>query len=152
MSALQVGAQLPDLRKEHHVEHLAKIAYAARAAGATLESDHPFHAGHVAEAPEAEGVLDVGELFAQLVEVPVRMRRPVDGEPGGLDAVAGLVGLRPVALKPPFLRSFNPFPLLETKGSELIVPDPAGFSRTEQHRNPLKLPKKCEYRPSSRSP
>ena len=52
----------------------------------------------MAEAPEAEGVFQVGEFFAQLVQVPVLLGVAVDLQPGLLDRVAGLVGLGPVAL------------------------------------------------------
>ena len=39
----------------------------------------------MAEAPEAEGVLQVGELLAQLVQVPVLVGCAVDLQPVGLD-------------------------------------------------------------------
>ena len=50
------------------------------------------------EAPEAEGVFEVGEFFAELVQIPVFLGVAVHLQPGLLDRVAGLVGLRPVAL------------------------------------------------------
>src|SRR6185437_16705614 len=95
---LQVGAQLPDLRKEHDVEHLAQVAHAGGAAGAALEADDALDRRYVTEAPEAEDVLEVGELLAELIEVPVGGRIAIDDEPRLLDPVAGHVRLRPVAL------------------------------------------------------
>jgi hypothetical protein len=75
----------PDLREQHHIQHLAQVAHAAGAAGAALEADDPLHGGDMAEAPEAEGVFQVGEFLAQLVQVPVLLRVAVDGQPGLLD-------------------------------------------------------------------
>src|SRR5436305_13112120 len=95
---LQVGAQLPDLRKQHHVEHLAQVPHAARAARAALEADDALHGRHVAEAPEPERVFEVGELLAQLVQVPVTIRVAVHHQPRLLHLVARHVRLGPVAL------------------------------------------------------
>ena len=93
-SDLEIRAQLPDLGEQHDVEHLAQVADAAGAAGAALEADHALDRRHVAEAPEPEHVLEVGQLLAELVQVPVRLRVAVDDEPGLLDAFARRVGLR----------------------------------------------------------
>src|SRR4051794_1011614 len=84
----KIRTNLPDLREQHHVEHLAQIAHPAGAAGSALEADHAFHRRHMAKAPEAEGVFQVGELLSELVQVPVRMRVAVHGEPRGLHAFA----------------------------------------------------------------
>src|SRR5690349_11914486 len=94
---LQIGAQLPDFREQHHVEHLAQVAHAACAASTALEADHAFHCGHMAKTPEPESVFKVGEFLAQLVQVPVVVRVSVHRKPCGLDAVAHFIGLRPVA-------------------------------------------------------
>ena len=78
MAGLQLGAQAPDLGKQYHVQHLLEVAHAAGAARAALEADDALHRGQVAEAPEAEGVFEVGEFFAELVQVPVVVRVAVD--------------------------------------------------------------------------
>ena len=67
----QICAQLPDFRKQHHVQHLAQVADAAGAAGAALEADDAFDRGDVAKAPEAEGVFQVGKFFAELVQIEI---------------------------------------------------------------------------------
>ena len=41
----------------------------------------------MAEAPEAEGVFEIGEFLAELVQIPVPLRVAVDREPGLLDGV-----------------------------------------------------------------
>ena len=51
----------------------------------------------MAKAPEPERVFEVGQLFAELVQVPVRLGVAVDDEPRLLDAFARFVGRRPVA-------------------------------------------------------
>ena len=56
----QLGAQRPDFRRQHHIQHLAQVAHAARAASAALEADHAFHRGDMAKAPEAKGVFQSG--------------------------------------------------------------------------------------------
>ncbi len=95
----QTRAQFPDLRKQHHIQHAPQIAHAARAASAPLEADHALHRGHVAEPPEAEGIFQVRELLAQLVQVPVALRIAIDGKPGGFHCIALGIGLRPVAVR-----------------------------------------------------
>ena len=52
----------------------------------------------MAEAPQAEGVFEIGELLAELVQIPVRLGVAVGHQPGLLDLVARCVGLGPVAL------------------------------------------------------
>ena len=52
----------------------------------------------MAKAPEAERVLEVGEFFAELVEIPIRFRVAIGDQPGLLDVIVGFVGLGPVAL------------------------------------------------------
>ena len=89
----KIRAQLPDLGEQDDVEHLPQVADAAGAAGAALEADHALDRRHVAEAPEPEHVLEVGQLLAELVQVPVRFRVAVDDEPGLLDAFVRHVGL-----------------------------------------------------------
>src|SRR5438445_13824013 len=86
----EIGAQLPDLGEQHDVEHLAQIADARGAAGAALESDDALDRGHMAEAPEAKRILEVGELLAELVQVPVRLRIAIDHEPCRFDRIARL--------------------------------------------------------------
>ena len=67
-------------------------------AGAALEADDALDGRHMAEAPQAECVLDVGELLAELVQVPVPVGVAVHHQPRLLDLVARHVRLRPVAL------------------------------------------------------
>ena len=50
------------------------------------------------KAPQAEGVFQIGQLFAQLVQVPVLLRVAVDHQPGVFDRNACRVGLSPVSL------------------------------------------------------
>mmetsp|Transcript_670 Transcript_670/g.1490 ORF Transcript_670/g.1490 Transcript_670/m.1490 type:complete len:217 (+) Transcript_670:452-1102(+) len=97
-SGLELRAQGPQFREQHHIQHLAQVADAAGAAGAALEADDAFHRRYMAEAPEPEGVFQVHQLLAHLVEIPVRLRVAVDGQPGLFDALVGATGLGPVAL------------------------------------------------------
>ena len=53
----------------------------------------------MAEAPQPEGIFQVGQFLAQLVQVPVRLRVAVHDQPGLFDLGIGLVGLCPVALQ-----------------------------------------------------
>ena len=73
---LQIRAQPPDFRKQHHVQHLAQVAHAAGAAGAAVEADDAFDRGDVAEAPKAEGVFRIGEFFGELEQVELLFRVP----------------------------------------------------------------------------
>nr|GEU28320.1 hypothetical protein [Tanacetum cinerariifolium] len=83
--------QFDDLfREQHHVQHLAQVIDAVRAAGAGLEANHALHRGHVAEAPQAKRGFQVHQLFGQLVQRPVCARVPVHGGPGGLDRIVRL--------------------------------------------------------------
>ena len=79
---LQIRTQLPYLRKQHHIEHFAQVAHAACAAGAAFEADDAFDRGDVAKAPESECVFEIGEFFAELVEIKILFRVAVDDQPG----------------------------------------------------------------------
>jgi hypothetical protein len=46
--SLKLCPQLPYLREQHHVEHLAQVAYAA---GALFKTDDAFYGGDVATPP-----------------------------------------------------------------------------------------------------
>src|SRR6201987_5265489 len=99
-SRSKLGPHLPELRKQHDIEHLAQIADATGAAGATLQSDDALDRGDVVEAPAAKIILEVDELFGELIDLPMRLRRSVDHLPGLdhggilLPLVAPIVSLR----------------------------------------------------------
>jgi hypothetical protein len=93
------GPQRKQLREQHHVQHLAQVADAGRAAGAGLEADDALDRRHVAEAPGAEGGLHVDQLFGQFVQRPVVLGVAVDLQPGRqhgvvVDGRLGRVGIQ----------------------------------------------------------
>jgi hypothetical protein len=64
-------AQRSDFGEEHGVQHLAQVAHATCAAGDALEADHALYRGDMLKAPQAKGVLQIGEFFAQLLQAPM---------------------------------------------------------------------------------
>ena len=59
-----------------------QVTHAAGAARAALEADDAFDRRYMAEAPEAEGVFQIGKFFAELVEVKILFRVAVHDQPG----------------------------------------------------------------------
>jgi hypothetical protein len=70
---------------------------AGRSAGATLEADDALDGLEVAEPPQLEALLDIDELLAHLVGVPVLVRCGVDAPQQLSHARMGGVRLRDVA-------------------------------------------------------
>src|SRR2546430_17633382 len=79
---LKLCSQLPEFRKKLDLEHLAQVGDARRAAGSALQADDALDRRDVVEAPAAEIVFEIDQLFRQLVEHPVFRRRRIDGLPG----------------------------------------------------------------------
>src|SRR3954463_8708977 len=73
-----LGADVEQLREEGEVQGGAEEADPGGAARAALVADDALHGLHVTEAPELEGLLDVDELLAHLVGLPVALRGLVD--------------------------------------------------------------------------
>ena len=94
---LETGAQVPEFGEKLDLEHPAQVGDTAGAAGAAFEADDPFDGGHMVEAPAAEVILKIDELFGQFVQFPMRVRGGVDLRPGGLDPRRFRPGLRKVA-------------------------------------------------------
>ena len=61
----------PEFRKEFDLQHALEVADSRRAACATLEADDALDRRDVVETPASEIVLEVDQLFRELVEVPV---------------------------------------------------------------------------------
>jgi len=49
--SLQIGAQRPELGKQHHIKHLAQVIYTAGTARTAPETYHAFYGGDMAKAP-----------------------------------------------------------------------------------------------------
>src|SRR5690606_29683769 len=99
----RVGSWLADLRadveelgEERQFEGALEERDARRAAGAALEADRPLNGPHVPETPELELVLDVDELLAHLIGVPVLVGGFVDLLEDRNQPFVALVGLGPV--------------------------------------------------------
>ena len=75
-------AHPPELRKELDLQHALEVADAGRAASAPLEADDALDRRDVVETPASEIVLEVDQLFRELVEVPVVGGITVDLGPG----------------------------------------------------------------------
>ena len=67
----QLRTQCPDFREKHHIQHFSQVTDPAGAAGAALEADDPLHRGDVPESPQSKSVFQVGQLFAELVQIPM---------------------------------------------------------------------------------
>src|SRR5919108_3130760 len=80
---LKLSPHVPELGKQHDLQHLAQIGDSSSAAGAALQPDDALDRGDVVEAPAAEIVLEVDELLGELVEHPALSRRSIDGLPCG---------------------------------------------------------------------
>ena len=65
--ALKLSTHLPKLRKQHHIQHLAQIVNARRAAGADLVADHALDGGDVIKTPAAEVVFYVDQLLREVM-------------------------------------------------------------------------------------
>ena len=59
-----------------------------------LETDDALHRGHVIEAPAAEIILEVDQLFGELIELPEMLGIAIDREPRGADAGVCRIRLR----------------------------------------------------------
>ena len=94
----QLRTQCPDFREKHHIQHFSQVTDPAGAAGAALEADDPLHRGDVPESPQTKSVFQVGQLFAELVQIPMVIGGAVDLKPGAFNRIARGVGLFPVAL------------------------------------------------------
>src|SRR5215210_7983501 len=77
-SPADLRPNLQQLREEGQVQCGAQEPDARRAAGPALVADDPLHRLHVPEAPQLEGLLDVDELLAHLVLLPVAIGVLVD--------------------------------------------------------------------------
>src|SRR4051794_26945326 len=86
------------LREERQVQGGAQEPDPRRAARPALVADDPLHGLHVAKAPELEALLDVHELLAELVGLPVALRGVVDRLEDRDQIRAPAVRLREVSL------------------------------------------------------
>src|SRR5690606_31075277 len=68
---LQFRTQMPQFRKEFHIQHLAQVGNARRSARPALQSDDPLHRRHMIEPPAAEIILEIDQLLGQFVEAPI---------------------------------------------------------------------------------
>ena len=65
--SLELRPHLPKLREQHHIQHLAQIINACRAAGADFVADHALDGYDVIEAPAAEVVFYVDQLLREVM-------------------------------------------------------------------------------------
>src|SRR3954469_23305547 len=93
------GPDRVQLGEEREVEDAAQERRAARPAGPAAQADGALDGLEVAEAPELQVVLDVDELLAGLVDVPVLLRGVVDRAEHLDQARVLAVGLAHVALQ-----------------------------------------------------
>src|SRR5438132_5931985 len=93
-----MGADIDQLGKQSDVERLAQERDAVAAAGAALEADDALDRLHVPEAPELEVFLDVDQLLAHVIAVPVLPGIVVNQLENANHAGMPLVGLRPVEI------------------------------------------------------
>ena len=66
VGALQLRPYLPKFRKQNHIQNLTQIVDACGAAGTDLVTDHALDGYDVVEAPAAEVVVYVDELFREV--------------------------------------------------------------------------------------
>src|SRR3954468_3911325 len=96
----------PQFRKEPQLECFREIRNAASAACAALISDDAFDGLHVTKTPKLKFMVEVDELFGELIQVPMRLNAVVHREPRGGDLLTRLIWLRPIAIEI-FLRNFE---------------------------------------------
>src|SRR5690348_4001400 len=70
-SSLELGPHVPEIGEEQRVDELLQVIDAGSAPRAALPADDPLDDLDVAEAPERELFVDVDQLLAHLVGVPV---------------------------------------------------------------------------------
>src|SRR5258708_33984565 len=95
---LHGGANRPEFRKELQLQSLGQIRHAARAAAAALVAYDPLHRLDVRKPPELELIVQVHESLRQFVQIPFLDGVVIDAEPGRGNLLAGLVGLREIAV------------------------------------------------------
>ncbi len=78
---------------------MLKVTHPGRTAGAAPVTDDALHRFQVTEPPLLETVLQIDQLFRQLVQFPMPIRLLIDRCPGLQDAVIRLIGVGPVALQ-----------------------------------------------------
>ena len=78
----------PKFRKEFDLQHALEVTDSRRAACAPLEADDALDRRDVVETPASEIVLEVDQLFRELVEVPVVGWISVDLGPGAYQGFA----------------------------------------------------------------
>src|SRR4029079_1110876 len=79
---LELCSQPPEFRKKFDLEHLAQLEDARGAAGSALQADDALDRRDVVEAPAAEIVFEIDQLFSKLIEHPVFRWRRMDVLPG----------------------------------------------------------------------
>ena len=75
-------AHAPEFWEELDLQHALEVGDARRAARAAFEADDALDRGDVIETPAPEIILEVDQLFRELVEVPVLGGVVVDDPPG----------------------------------------------------------------------
>src|ERR1700681_4964565 len=98
MRGLHGGSNGPQFRKEFELQGLGQIGHSGCPAGAALVSDDPFHRLDVGEPPELKLIVKVDQPLRQPVQIPILDRVVIDAEPSRRDLLAGLVGLREIAI------------------------------------------------------
>src|SRR6516225_9240865 len=78
----------PEFGKEFDLQHALEVGDARGAACASLEADDALDRRDVVETPAPEIVLEVDELFRELVEIPVMGWISIDLSPGARQSLA----------------------------------------------------------------
>src|SRR5579883_761557 len=91
--------EIPQLREEPELQEPAEIGDAFGAAGARLAADDALDGRDMAEAPLAEEILEIDQLLAELVDVPMAFGVAIGGDPRRLDRFVRAVALAPIAVE-----------------------------------------------------
>src|SRR5947209_12093442 len=79
--------QRPKLREDTLVERRSQVGGASRAARAHLVADDPLDGQDMLVAPRREGIVDIDQLFSELVEIEPTLGVAIDFEPRGGELV-----------------------------------------------------------------
>src|SRR6202012_5026161 len=82
---LQQSPDMPKLRKQHNIEHLAKVISTTGPTSALLKPDNPFNSSHMPEPPLPKSIFKIDKFFGHLIQLPMLGRITINLQPGGLN-------------------------------------------------------------------
>ena len=134
----QLRPDLPEFGEQHDVEHLSQIGNPRRTTGALLEFDDPLHRRHMVETPAAEIVLEIHQLFRELVQLPEPGRVLIDRQP--------CLSRRYRARRARALTSRSMTAWIDAKAAAMQEPEGEVVDTWRLHAPPQGVPQRCCHR------